>query len=193
MKDFERPRREWLAIIAASALLSLATGCAASSVVDNSAGRGGKAENPVKELKDFEIQMLDAPPVKLSKLVGENRVLLLNFWATWCGPCQGEIPYLAAAQKEYRAKGVEFVGLSVEDPREASADIRIFARKLGINYQLGFASPELFDAFNNDPGGAIPQTFIFSKDGRLVKHIKGSNPSLMKQMLEEGIEEALKA
>jgi thiol-disulfide isomerase/thioredoxin len=193
MRNVNRPYRELLCAFAAMAFLCLATACAPSSVVDSTSVRGSKAEGGVKELKDFEVQMLDAPPVKLSKLVGENKVLLVNFWATWCGPCVGEIPYLAAAQKEYRDRGVELIGLTVEDPREASAEVRAFARKNGINYQLGFASPELFDAFNDDPRGAIPQTFIFSKDGKLVKHIKGSNPSLMKEMLEEGIEQALKA
>jgi thiol-disulfide isomerase/thioredoxin len=193
MRNANRPYRERLCAVIAAGVLCLATACAPSSVVDTTGGRVSKAEGGIKELKDFDVQMLDAPAVKLSKLAGDNKVLLVNFWATWCGPCVGEIPYLAAAQKEYRDKGVELIGLSVEDPREASEEVRAFARKNGINYQLGFASPELFNAFNDDPRGAIPQTFIFSKDGKLVKHIKGSNPSLMKEMLEEGIEEALKA
>jgi len=180
-------------VIAAAILLCLLAACTSSTVVEEGMNRRGKGDASVKELKDFEVQMLDAPPVKLSKLIGENKVLLVNFWATWCGPCVGEIPYLSAAQKEYRDKGVELIGLSVEDPREASAEVRAFARQNGINYSLGFASPELFNAFNDDPSGAIPQTFIFSKDGKLIKHIKGSNPTFMKEMLEEGIEAALKA
>jgi thiol-disulfide isomerase/thioredoxin len=192
MTGVNRDFREPFWTIVGMALLLLATACQTSSVIDSENSRN-KGEAGIKELKDFEVQMLDAPPVKLSKLVGVNKVVLVNFWATWCGPCRGEIPYLAAAQKEYHDKGVQFIGLSVEDPREAATKVRVFARETGINYQLGFASPELFDAFNDDPGGAIPQTFIFSKEGKLVKHIKGSNPSLMREMLEEGIEEALKA
>jgi thiol-disulfide isomerase/thioredoxin len=148
----------------------------------------------IKELRDYQITMLDAPSIKLSEITGKNKVVLLNFWATWCGPCRQEIPHLNALQREYQSQGVEIIGLSVEDPRQATDAVRNFARAYEINYQLGFASQEMFAAFNGpDPRMPIPQSFIFGRDGNLVPggHIKGSS-SRIREILQAAIEKALK-
>jgi thiol-disulfide isomerase/thioredoxin len=184
-----------LAAIALLALALVASACSRThSVVEDtgSASSAKAALSSVKELKDYDVAMLDAPATKLSQLIGKNKVLALNFWATWCGPCRQEIPLLNELQEEYRAQGVELIGLTVEHPARDTDKVRTFAKEFAINYQIGFSSEEMFMAFNSDPRMPIPQTFIFNREGKLVHHIKGLNPRTMRETLKAGIEKALK-
>jgi len=176
------------------ALLSLAVSlaCSSSKTVFDRTEIGTPAPAQPKQLQDFEVAMLDAPTLKLSELVGKEKVIVLDFWATWCGPCRQEIPHLNALQRDYKEKGVEIIGLTLENPQADVEKVRDFAKAFEINYRLGFSSPEMFSAFNDDPRMPIPQTFIFSRDGNLVDHIKGMNPRTIRERLQEGIEKALK-
>jgi thiol-disulfide isomerase/thioredoxin len=107
-------------------------------------------------------------------LLGRDRVVLLNFWATWCAPCRREIPELVALQREMRNKGVDVIGLTLEDPAVDRARVESFTRQFSINYRIGFLPEEMFRLFNvQDPRGPIPQTFIFDRQGRLIDHLKG--------------------
>jgi thiol-disulfide isomerase/thioredoxin len=75
--------------------------------------------------QDFELVLLDASKLKLSKLLGRRKVVVINFWATWCGPCRREIPELIALQKDYQQnKDVEILGLSVEDPQQFREQVK---------------------------------------------------------------------
>jgi len=155
----------------------------------------GKAEAqpaPARQVHDYNVQMLNASdrqlsPTKLSQLV-KGKVVVIDFWATWCGPCKQEIPNLVALQQTYRDKGVEVIGLSIEDPNRDKDLVAEMATSLKINYRIGFASDEMFGAFTESR--VIPQTFIFGKDGTLVKHIRGSGPSVS-ALLKESVEKAL--
>ncbi len=118
--------------------------------------------------------MIDGGTVKISSLLGNNKVVLVNFWATWCGPCRREIPELIALQKELKDKGFEVIGLTVEDPAADQEKVRMFMQQYSINYKIGFSPKEMFLIFNGaDPRGPIPQTFIFDKNGKLVDSVKG--------------------
>jgi cytochrome c biogenesis protein CcmG/thiol:disulfide interchange protein DsbE len=105
-------------------------------------------------------------PIALETL--RNRIVLLNFWATWCGPCREEIPALAALQAHYRNELV-IIGLSI-DERPAD-EVRAFAKQLGVNYPVVIASDELQQAF----GGisSVPSTFVVNHDGRIVQRHVG--------------------
>lgn len=153
-----------------------------------------KASN-VKELRDYELQMFNdsgaLTPVKLSEAVGKGKVVVIDFWATWCGPCRMSIPDLVALQNEYRDKGVQVFGLSNEDPEESKEKVANAARDLKINYKVGFVSREMFMSFTQV--GSIPQCFIFGKDGRLVKHMVGFHPQLTPKTLRENINKALES
>jgi cytochrome c biogenesis protein CcmG/thiol:disulfide interchange protein DsbE len=153
------------------------------------------ASNPqikVEQVSDFDIQMMDGSMAKLSALQNEHKVLVINFWATWCGPCKQEIPHMVELQDQYKDKGVEVVGLTVEDPKDDLLKVRNFYKVMNINYRVGFSSDKMFNTFNgNDPGGAIPQTFIFDRKGNMVKHIRGFSPKIA-STLKEGIEQALR-
>lgn len=124
----------------------------------------------------------------LSQVNRKNQILIVDFWATWCGPCRMAIPALVELQEKYRDKGVEVIGLTVEDP-ELKDQILDFKKEFRINYRLGFAGKEIFLAF--DQTGVLPQTFIFSREGILLKHIRGYHPTKVPPIIQETIDKEL--
>lgn len=100
-----------------------------------------------------------------------GKVLVLDFYATWCAPCRQSIPRLNALAQSYGLKGVQIVGLNVggADDRIKVAD---FAKELNIQYPLGFPDKALTDFFLSD-NQTIPQTFVFTQDGHLAKRFIG--------------------
>jgi thiol-disulfide isomerase/thioredoxin len=125
------------------------------------------------KINEFSIRMLDGGDAKMADLIGNNKVVLINFWATWCRPCRIEIPELIAIQRDFKEKGVEVIGLTVED-LDMQEGVKSFVEREKINYKIGFSPEEVFILFNGaDPGGVIPQTFIFDRSGKLVDRLKG--------------------
>jgi thiol-disulfide isomerase/thioredoxin len=116
---------------------------------------------------DFTLRDMAGKDVRLADLKG--KVVLLNFWATWCGPCRLEIPWFVELQEKYRDKGLSVVGISVDDPPEA---LPPFAKQFKINYALvlGVDREDVQNAFG--PIVGVPTTVIIGRDGRLcIKHI----------------------
>ena len=121
---------------------------------------------------EFKLTGLDGKPVNLGAAKG--KVVLLNFWATWCGPCRAETPDLVALQERYK-DALEIIGLAVDvdDPE----DVKAFAEKSGINYPIAIADDEVRARY----GGitALPTSFILDTDGRIVqKHVGMFDPQL---------------
>ena len=138
------------------------------------------------EIFDGEIQDLDGNSFSLSNYRGQ--VIVINFWASWCGPCRAEIPELNKLYEEYAPRGVEFVGLTVERPGAASAKVREFARVYGVAYKLGWADPDVALALMS--GTSIPQTLVIARDGRVVLRVRGYSGRIP-QVLRAGLEKAL--
>lgn len=95
-----------------------------------------------------------------------GNVLLVNFWATWCAPCQEEIPEFIAAQEKYRDKGLVLIGIAVDQ----SDRVASFSRDFGINYPVVVGELDAFslaEAMGN-PQGALPFTVILSRAGEIV-------------------------
>jgi thiol-disulfide isomerase/thioredoxin len=123
-----------------------------------------------------------APEFKLKDLAGRDlnleasrgKVILLNFWATWCGPCREEIPELIALQNRYKDR-LQIIGLVVDDDDEK--EIRSVIDSEGINYPVALADPDTRFAY----GGiaALPTVFVINSEGRVVqKHVGLFNPAL---------------
>jgi thiol-disulfide isomerase/thioredoxin len=120
---------------------------------------------------DFTMKDLDGKDVSLSSFKG--RVILLNFWATWCGPCKAEIPGFVELQKQYGKDGLVVVGYSVDDE---APQARAFANEYKVNYPvlLGLGREDVQDAYG--PIWGIPASFIISRDGKVCQKHLGIAP-----------------
>lgn len=125
----------------------------------------------------------DGKPVPLAELRG--KLVVLNFWATWCGPCRTEIPHLIQAQEKYGPRGIVFIGAAVEDNADS---VRDFGRAYGINYIVAMAGKDkgiaLLRALGNKIAG-LPFTIVLDRQGNIVAAKRGiMTPALMQQILD---------
>jgi len=125
------------------------------------------------------ISLLDGQKTRLADYSG--KVLIVNLWATWCGPCRQEIPHLIEIAKEYKSKGVEVIGLTKEDPENQPETVKQFSELLNINYPIGWIDEETQSGLMRDRA-AIPQAYIIGRDGKILKHYVGFNPRVVPQM-----------
>ena len=135
------------------------------------------------------INLLDGQKTKLADYSG--KVLIVDLWATWCGPCKQEIPHLVEIAKEYKEKGVEVIGLTNENPETDAEWVKQFSEAFNINYRIGWADDEMQAGLTRGRN-SIPQTFIIGRDGKIVRHVVGFSPRLIPQM-KAAIEEAASA
>ena len=119
---------------------------------------------------DTEINAVGGGSFKLSDY--KDKTVVLDLWATWCGPCRAEIPHLVELHKEYAGKGVEVIGLTTEDPNSASEDVAAFAKEFNINYKLGWARGDVAQALMNGRP-SIPQTFVIAPGGKIITKFMG--------------------
>jgi thiol-disulfide isomerase/thioredoxin len=120
---------------------------------------------------DFKLTALDGKPITLATLQG--KVVLLNFWATWCGPCRAEIPDLVALQERYKGR-LQIIGLNVDDEE---TDIQQYVQETGINYPVAMTSNDVRIQFGGIP--ALPTSFVLDTEGRVVqKHVGLWNPAV---------------
>ncbi|HEY3027281.1 MAG TPA: cytochrome c biogenesis protein CcdA [Pyrinomonadaceae bacterium] len=117
---------------------------------------------------DVEFQTLDGKPFRLADLRG--RVVLLNFWATWCQPCRAEIPEFNALQRELKSQGLEVVGVSVS-PTDTIEAIKDFQKDLKQEYTVLRGAEEIGEKFGNGPG--LPVTHIIDREGRIRQKLIG--------------------
>jgi thiol-disulfide isomerase/thioredoxin len=127
---------------------------------------------------------------KLADFFG--KVVVVNFWATWCGPCRREIPELVKLRKEFHSRGVgvEMIGLTSEDPNTSADKVRKFMQDYQIDYRIGWATGQV-SAPLMQGHTAIPQIFVISPDARILKRFIGFSPAYASE-LKQALEEALK-
>lgn len=128
----------------------------------------------------FTLVDVNGRSVSLSDFKG--KVVVLDFWATWCPPCKREIPDFIKLQSEYGSKGLEIVGIALDQPDK----VRAFARENGMNYPVLLGSDEIAAQY----GGveSIPTTFVIDKSGKIVTKFEGFRSketfeSLIKKLL----------
>ena len=126
---------------------------------------------------------------KLADFFG--KVVVVNFWATWCGPCRREIPELVKLHKEFQSRGVEMIGLTSEDPGASAEKVRKFIQDFQIDYRIGWATDQV-SAPLMQGRTAIPQIFVISPDARILKRFVGFSPANTSGELKQALEEALK-
>lgn len=131
---------------------------------------------------DFTLESLDGKTMRLSDFRG--KAVLLNFWATWCGPCKIEMPWFVDLQKQYAQQGLQIVGVAMDDA--SKEDIAKFAKDMGVNYPVLIGKESVGDQY----GGvnALPETYLIGRDGKIVDRIIGLKG---KGEIEDAIRKAL--
>ena len=165
-------------LLCLSVAFSAMTGCS-----------GGSSEVPARSdyppvassVANADIKELDGKTFKVADKKG--KVLLLNLWATWCGPCRSEMPALVRMQEAHGGKGLEIIGLNTdEEPADA---INKFAGEMNLNYTLAWADTGLQAALLNiSKFDGIPQSFLIDRDGNLRSVFRGANPKDVAKMEE---------
>lgn len=150
-------------------LLAALVGSAAAQQANEPVVRFVRNPDPAP---DFSLKTLDGKPLNLADF--RNKVVLLNFWATWCGPCRMEIPDLVDLQKRYKDR-LEVVGLNVDD--DDPNEIQKYVSQTGINYPVAMTPDDLRMQY----GGiaALPTSFVLDTEGRVVqKHVGLWDPAV---------------
>jgi thiol-disulfide isomerase/thioredoxin len=124
----------------------------------------------LKDAPAWALTTLDGKPVSSESLKG--KVVLIDFWATWCGPCRMTIPHLAALHQAYKDKGFEVVGVSLD--QQGPAVVTAFVGKQSIPYTVAMGNAKIVQDFGGVRG--IPTAFIISQDGKIFRKIVGAVP-----------------
>jgi thiol-disulfide isomerase/thioredoxin len=131
---------------------------------------------------DFTLETLDGKNIRLADLRG--KAVLLNFWATWCGPCKIETPWLVELQNQYGSQGLQVIGVAMDD--SGKDEIAKFAKDMGVNYPVLLGKEAVGDAYGGVP--ALPESFFIGRDGKIVDKIIGLKG---KGEIEDSIKKAL--
>ena len=141
-----------------------------------------------RPILEAENRAATGDPIKLANYSG--KVLLVNLWATWCGPCRMETPELVKLHKEFQSRGVEMIGLSTEDPVASAESVSDFVREYNVDYHIGWATREVAQTLMQGRT-SIPQSFVIARDGRIVKRFIGFRPDQTPELIKQALEEAL--
>jgi len=132
---------------------------------------------------DFTLESLDGKNTSLSDFHG--KAVLVNFWATWCGPCKIETPWLVELQNQYGSQGLQVVGVAMDD--SGKDEIAKFAKDMGVNYPVLIGKEAVGDAYGGVP--ALPESFFVGRDGKIVDRIIGLKG---RGEIEDSVKKALK-
>jgi len=151
-----------------------------------------------QQLRDLKLQTIDGEALKLSDYA--DKVVVVNIWATWCGPCRTEMPDLVKLNHEYKSRGLIVLGLATtyneqNDPQR----VKNYIRTQNVDYKIVWDDGSLTGPLVQSVNGAsvIPQSFVISREGRIVKHFQGfspySTPALMRRAVEDALNDKGKA
>lgn len=145
-----------------------------------------------QNLRDTKLQTLDGAALKLSDY--SDKVLIVNIWATWCGPCRQEMPELVKMNNEYKARGLVVLGMATSyNEHNDQQHVKDFIRAQNINYTILWDDGTMVAPLVQLVRGqaVIPQSFVISRDGRILKHFEGFNPYSTPQLMRQAVEDAL--
>ena len=134
-----------------------------------------------KEAPDFVLHDLEGKQVKLSDFRG--KAVLLNFWATWCGPCKVEMPWFVEMQKQYGPQGLEIIGVALDDSGKEA--IQKFAKEMGVNYLILQGHDAVGDAYG---ALGLPTTYFIDRTGKIIDSDSGL---VSRSEIEENVKKAL--
>jgi cytochrome c biogenesis protein CcmG/thiol:disulfide interchange protein DsbE len=127
---------------------------------------------------DFTLPQLDGHPLSLSSYRG--KVVLLDFWATWCTPCREETPHFVELQQKYGERGLQIVAVSMDDGPDP---VRDFHRQFHINYPIVMGTASTGELYGGVLG--LPIAFLISRDGRIsAKHMGATDPAVFEKEIQ---------
>ncbi len=145
-------------------------------VLSHGTGVTNIAQHPLAP--EFSLPELSGPMLTLSSYRG--KVVLLDFWATWCDPCREEIPHFVEFQNKYQGKGLQIVGISMDDGPEP---VRDFYQSFHMNYPVAMGNARIGELYGGVLG--LPITFLIGRDGRIVaKHIGATDTSVIEREID---------
>ncbi len=169
-----------MALATALLLGCLLTGCSSDPLQVKAASV--KPDGERKEAPDFTLKDANGKPVRLSDYRG--KVVLLDFWATWCGPCKIEIPWFVDMQRRNKDRGFEVLGVAMDD--EGWEVVKPFITNIGVNYRVVIGDDMTAQSY----GGvdALPTTFLIDRSGKIAAVHVGLTS---KKDFEDGVEQLL--
>jgi peroxiredoxin len=136
-------------------------------------GRAAAESGRPRKAPDWTLKDVDGNPVSLSQFRG--KVVVLDFWATWCPPCRTEIPGYIALQRKYGVDGLVVIGVSVDT--DGPGPVKKFIKEMGINYTIVMADDTIQDKYG--PLQGYPTTFIIDRDGLIRGSKLGRKPAAL--------------
>ncbi len=169
------------------AVIEVAPNASNTAVVSNAAAVDIKDSNfpPVPSgLYQAQIKDLEGGAYKLEDKKG--KVVLVNLWAIWCGPCIAEMPHLREMQEKYRDKNFEVLGLNTGDDNgdtESVENIKAFVEDKKLNYPIGYADEKFFsEMLRVTRMSGIPQSVLINRDGKMTGIFKGGGQRVISEM-----------
>ena len=143
-----------------------------------------KPDKDRKTAPDFELKDVNGKAVRLSDYKG--KVVLVDFWATWCGPCKIEIPWFVEFERKHKDQGFAVIGISMDE--DGWSTVKPFVTQLGVNYRVVIGNDRTADSYGGIEG--LPTTFLIDRDGKIASvHAGLAN----KQDFEDAIDKLLQA
>jgi cytochrome c biogenesis protein CcmG, thiol:disulfide interchange protein DsbE len=157
-------RLVWLVLICSVMTVS---SCGDNTPAEGAKGPAMAAKDGSRPAPDFDLVSLDGQRIKLSDYQG--KVVLVDFWATWCGPCRMSIPHLVELQQKLGPSGLQVIGISMD--QTGKEGVSAFASKYKINYPIVMGTPQVAQSY----GGiqSIPQVFLVDRQGKIQGRIVG--------------------
>ena len=139
--------------------------------------------SPALDVPQFSFSSLEGKTVAMKDL--SNKVVIVDFWATWCGPCREEIPHLNELYSELKGKGLEIVGISMDT--DGTDGVKDFAREFRIQYPIVMGDEKVAESFGGLIG--LPTTFVIDRQGKVAKKYIGLPPAEdMRRIVKELVE-----
>lgn len=141
--------------------------------------RGTRADSPAtkqhRPAPDFTLPLIDGGQLRLSSYRG--KVVLLDFWATWCVPCREEIPHFVELQQKYGGQGLQIIGVSMDD---SPNPVHTFYQQFHMNYPVVMGTPDVGGAYGGVLG--LPIAFLIDREGRVyAKHIGATDAAVFEK------------
>jgi thiol-disulfide isomerase/thioredoxin len=143
-------------------------------------------------IRQTKVKTIDGGSLKLADF--KNKVVVVNLWATWCGPCRMEMPDLVKLNNEYRSRGLVVLGVATTYNEHDNLDgVKEFVKAQKVDYKVLWDDGALAEPLKQTVNGRnnIPQSFVISRDGKITRHFIGFNPMSTPALMRQAVEDAL--